>query len=477
MRRAPLTVLLSCRVAFAASLLGTGCGGSSSDSAPDATPPTAPTLSVVSTTSSSIGLGWSGATDDRGVASYRLYRGGTAYQEVAGTSYTDAGLPATTRYCYRVLALDAAGNESPLSSEQCATTGAPGTMSLNVTKAGTGSGTVTSSPTGINCGGSCAATYSPGTSVTLSPSPLSGSNFVSWSGCSSTSGNTCTVVMNANRTVIATFNLVVPTYTLTVTKVGAGSGTVTSSPTGITCGSTCSAQFNAVSQVTLIPSANAESRFATWSGCNSVSGATCTVAMNANRSVTATFSLSGPQTRTLPLLASNCVLSNSLDSAVENTVYPNCAPSVGLNRYWSGVGSYPNRLAAASLAKWDTSELVGATIDEAHLGLEVQIMWAGYAPKNFQVGAVKSSWTPGTVTWHLVTGFTYWDSSWLTYLYPTYVGETYDINLGTIVQNWANGSWSNNGIQLQSVSYLENYNENSLDAYTFWLPTLTVTYH
>ena len=45
------------------------------------------------------------------------------------------------------------------------------TYAFTVTKAGTGTGTVTSTPAGINCGSTCSASYTSGTSVTLTASP------------------------------------------------------------------------------------------------------------------------------------------------------------------------------------------------------------------------------------------------------------------------------------------------------------------
>jgi hypothetical protein len=80
-------------------------------------------------------------------------------------------------------------------------------FSLTVTKAGTGNGTVISSPTGIDCGTTCSAQFDSGTSVTLTATPAAGSTFAGWSGCDSTSGNQCTItMMNKNRTVVAIFN-------------------------------------------------------------------------------------------------------------------------------------------------------------------------------------------------------------------------------------------------------------------------------
>jgi hypothetical protein len=72
---------------------------------------------------------------------------------------------------------------------------------------GIGSGSVTSSPAGIDCSsGTCSANFNGGTSVTLTPHPGLGSFFVGWSGaCSGTGG--CTVPMNSNKAVTAQFKL------------------------------------------------------------------------------------------------------------------------------------------------------------------------------------------------------------------------------------------------------------------------------
>lgn len=110
---------------------------------------------------------------------------------------------------------------------------------LSVTTAGTGSGIVTANSGKINWrGGAGKASYSSGTSVTLTATANSGSTFTSWSGCDSTSGNTCTVSMTAAKRVTAAFSL--NTSSLTISEAGTGSGTVTSSYAGITCGTVCS---------------------------------------------------------------------------------------------------------------------------------------------------------------------------------------------------------------------------------------------
>jgi len=70
---------------------------------------------------------------------------------------------------------------------------------------GLGSGTVTSSPGGIDCGPTCAATYNLNTVVTLTATPDTLSLFTGWTGCDSTNGNQCTVTMNRAKAVSAGF--------------------------------------------------------------------------------------------------------------------------------------------------------------------------------------------------------------------------------------------------------------------------------
>jgi len=76
---------------------------------------------------------------------------------------------------------------------------------LTVSKAGTGSGTVTSSNGAINCGTTCSAAYASGTSVALTATPASGSVFSGWSGAGCSGTGRCVVTMSAAQAVAATF--------------------------------------------------------------------------------------------------------------------------------------------------------------------------------------------------------------------------------------------------------------------------------
>ena len=160
---------------------------------------------------------------------------------------------------------------------------------LTLTKSGTGAGTVTSSPAGISCGSTCSASFTKGLTVTLTATASAGSVFSGWSGCTSALRNTCKVAMTAAKTVTATFT--VTSYPLAVSKTGNGSGTVASSPSGISCGSTCSAFFKKGATVTLTATQAAGSTFSGWSGCTSSSGRACRVTMTSAKNVTAAFTV------------------------------------------------------------------------------------------------------------------------------------------------------------------------------------------
>jgi hypothetical protein len=162
------------------------------------------------------------------------------------------------------------------------------TFCVTVNLAGGGTGTVTSSPAVITCPGTCEASF-PSGSVDLTANATGTSTFGGWSGCDTATGLTCTLTMNAPKSVMATFNAPVPPFTVTVNVQGTGTGIVTSDPAGLTCTSgSCSQSFT--TPVTLTAQGTNGSTFAGWSGGCSGSG-TCSV--SSTQSVTATFSGGG----------------------------------------------------------------------------------------------------------------------------------------------------------------------------------------
>ena len=176
----------------------------------------------------------------------------------------------------------------------------PVTHTLSVTKAGSGAGSVTSSPAGITCGTDCTEAYTQGTSVTLTARPGKGVAFGGWSGACSGTALTCTVQMSAAKSVTATFGSGGTTtpppassYTLSVTKAGSGAGSVTSSPVGISCPTDCTEAYASGTSVTLTARPGKGVAFGGWSGDCSGTSLTCTVQMSQARSVTATFGSGG----------------------------------------------------------------------------------------------------------------------------------------------------------------------------------------
>ena len=147
---------------------------------------------------------------------------------------------------------------------------------LSYTKAGDGTGTVSSAPGGIdNCSGNCSKAFAPNAQVSLSATNGTGI-FDGWGGnCGSTNPNNCSVTMTNHRNVSATFTRPL----LKVSKTG--TGTITA--TGINCGSDCQESFDRGATVTLTAAPGSDQFFAGWQGACSNAGTnlTCNVAMNA----------------------------------------------------------------------------------------------------------------------------------------------------------------------------------------------------
>jgi uncharacterized repeat protein (TIGR03803 family) len=81
---------------------------------------------------------------------------------------------------------------------------ANGYDALSVSVAGIAGGRVTSSPSGIDCGATCSASFAPGTQVTLAASPATAWGFSGWGGVCSGLGS-CTVTMDADKAASAAF--------------------------------------------------------------------------------------------------------------------------------------------------------------------------------------------------------------------------------------------------------------------------------
>jgi hypothetical protein len=207
-----------------------------------------------------------------------------------------------------------AGWHGAATSAGCDGTGATSTCTVQMTKAtevearfvpepvglalaatGSGSGEVDCS-VGSAPPAPCASEYDFGTELTLIPTAATGSEFTgfqSGTGSAAACAGTlpCTFTIEADSGVEAEFELV--THRLTVVRSGAGSGVVTSDPTGLVCGSECEAQFAEGEIVALAAAPAPGSRFEGWSGACTGLGA-CLVTINAAREVGASFSVVPP---------------------------------------------------------------------------------------------------------------------------------------------------------------------------------------
>jgi hypothetical protein len=171
-----------------------------------------------------------------------------------------------------------------------------------------GQGHVSSNPRGIDCPGSCSATFAVESTVTLSQSANSGWVFSGWGNdCSGTGG--CKVTMTKNRNVNATFLQPSgpppppppkPKFTLSVAVTGPG--TVASTTAGILCGADCTQDYDQGVVVTLAPLPGDGARFVGWGGACTEADP-CKVTMDASKTATATFLIRGtrpPEVKPLP---------------------------------------------------------------------------------------------------------------------------------------------------------------------------------
>ena len=174
--------------------------------------------------------------------------------------------------------------DAPLPVDAAIDGSLPGTARLTVIRAGAGAGRVTSAPAGIDCGATCAESFAVGTVVTLTATPEVGGTFLGWGGACSGALPTCSISLNADVAVDATF--AVPMHAVTVTVTG--SGTVVSTPAGITCPGTCTMMVAHGTALSFAATAGSGATFLGWSGGCTGTGA-CSVTVDADVQLGAAF--------------------------------------------------------------------------------------------------------------------------------------------------------------------------------------------
>ncbi|UCE31223.1 MAG: hypothetical protein JSW68_14535, partial [Burkholderiales bacterium] len=132
-------------------------------------------------------------------------------------------------------------------------------------RAGTGSGTVSSSPAGISCGSDCGQSYAAGTVVSLTATADAGSTFSGWSGDPDCEDGQ--VTMNAARSCTATFSPIAgANYQLSFVVEALAPGTVETGDGGINCGQDCTESYPAGTSVTVYVALGLGASTVNWAG-------------------------------------------------------------------------------------------------------------------------------------------------------------------------------------------------------------------
>jgi len=230
------------------------------------------------------------------------------------------------------------------------------TLTVNVV----GSGTVTKAPD--------AATYASGTVVSLNPEAAAGWTFAGWSGALSGADDPASITMDSNKTVTATFTP--PQYTLTVIVVG--SGTVTKTPN--------TATYTSGTVVSLNPEATAGWTFAGWSGALSGADDPASITMDADKTVTATF------TQDAYTLTVNIVGNGTVAKTPEKATY----------QYGDVVSLDPTPDAGWTFAGW-SGDLAGSADPGSITMNSNKTVTATFTPPQYTIDVSPNPPTGGTV--------------------------------------------------------------------------------
>ena len=132
-------------------------------------------------------------------------------------------------------------------------------VTIEIVLAGTGVGRIVSVPSGIDCPGTCASSFTAGIKVLLIPTADASSTFDGFgSACSGLT--TCTLTASASAVVTAQFRRRRQTVTVDIE----GAGSVASTPPGIACPGTCSAVFDAGTSVGFTATPASGQTFVSW---------------------------------------------------------------------------------------------------------------------------------------------------------------------------------------------------------------------
>ncbi|MBD3240787.1 MAG: DNRLRE domain-containing protein [Chitinivibrionales bacterium] len=408
---------------------------------------------------SSVGLSWTdNASNETGFKIYRSLSQSSGYTQVGTvgenvTTWSDNNLSASTTYHYRVYSYNTAGN----SSDYCgcsATTSAAPTYALTTTVSPSGAGSVTRSPN--------QSSYTQGTTVSLTANANSGFRFQEWSGSASGTSNPIDVVMNAQKSVTATF-VKVPVLSGPSAVGGDFDLQATYAWSGLSNGSeyyqfqvSSTSPTSGYTQLHQSPSGTRTSPYncsVTWESSDASGTYYFRVRVNTldglspwSNVVTVVYTKPAIEETTLRSTDDNLIMYSSSDGSVANTVYQNAYLGVGQNfDVWTYSISW---LDARSLIRFSLpSAVMGSEIIEAELRLYVNALPAD-RNTTYRCGAVAQQWNTTTVTYNNSPADAIYTDHRADFNPPYSAAVPVTIDITGIVQSWADGTFHNYGLLL-----------------------------
>ena len=378
--------------------------------------------------------------------------------------------------------------DSPYTSEVCATLPTPVLYTLSVTKAG--SGNVASSPSGIDCGATCSASFLGGKTIALSATPAAGSTFAGWSGAGCSGADSCIVTLTAATTLTASFTLpdTTPPAVSIITPTAAA--TYSTGTSLLTLGGTASDNVG----VTQVSWTNDRGGSGTASGTTSwsVSGlalqsgtnllsVTARDAAGQTRSATLTVTYTPPDTTppAVSIITPTAAATYSTGTSLL-TLGGTASDNVGVtqvswtnDRGGSGTASGTTSWSVSGLALQSGTNLLSVTARDAAGQTRSATLTVTYTPPDTTPPAVSIITPTAAATYSTGT-------SLLT------LGGTASDNVGVTQVSWTNDrggsgtasgttSWSVSGLALQSGTNLLSVTARDAAGQTR-SATLTVTY-
>jgi hypothetical protein len=324
------------------------------------------------------------------------------------------------------------------------------------------------------------AQYDPGTVVTLTASPASGFAFSRWDGGLTGTTNPATVAMSADKTVTAIFTetdtpiiRLAPTMLLfsatrggpaplaqTVSVENADGGTLgglarsfpDGEPDWLTAtlsGSIAPATLTV--QVSMFDPFGHPLAAGTYTTRIAVTSA---AAANSPQDVSVTFQLLSETTLTAFAAYDNTVMASTHNAQLANTVFFDTALAVGTDYIGSAPG-YETIEAASALLFDVQPQIAGQNIVRATLRLFVHTPRGDLSVTPLvRVSAFASMWNPVTLTWNAWQTLQVQATGAAVIEAPASAAVPVDLDVTTIVRNWASSTWNNYGLQIDFLNHL-----------------------